>query len=118
MITATQLNALTGPVIIILVVVLAAAMLLRVARHLRAGRRTPLLLKRDLLLFGTLAVLLLGGQFGRWTGVRLGEEILWVILTNSLAFLTLGVWLAIEVGVIGRARPAEQLTCPHCGGAL
>lgn len=115
--TANEINGITGPVIIVMVVVLAAAMILRAIRHMLSGRTTPLLLKRDLLLFTTLAVLVLGGQWSRWTGVRLGSEVWWVALTNALAVLTLGAWLAIEVGVVGRARPEHQ-TCPHCGGPL
>jgi uncharacterized membrane protein len=98
--TAQDIQRLTFPVIALLVLLLAATMVWRVYRHLRDRDRVPIILKRDVALFVTLAVLLAGGAYSRATGVSLAGEAWWVTLTNFLAIVTLVYWLAVEWGLI------------------
>lgn len=95
-------NQVSLPVIIALVVMIFAAMTGRLVRSRIEGRRIPLLLKRDWLIFAALAVLAVGTVTSRLTGIRLGQELWWVLLTNTLAISALVVWAAIEFRVIGR----------------
>ena len=106
--TVEQVNALTGPIIVILIVSLFAAMAVRVIRHVVNRRPVPLLLKRDFLLFAAFALLVLGSQYARATGVRLSTELWWVVSTNALGIIALGTWLLIEVGVVGRGKEGDR----------
>lgn len=98
--SAAAIQALSFPVILVLIVALAATMTLRVVRHVRAGTRVPILLRRDVALFVTLVVMLGGGAYARSLGIRLADQVWWVALTNVLAILTLVYWLAVEWGLI------------------
>jgi heme A synthase len=115
--TVDQLNAVFGPLIYLLLIVLTAAMGVRVVRHLLSGRRTPLLLARDFLLFLYLLLTISVAQYTRANGITgLSQDVAWVALTNVLATALLGLWVAIEMGIV-RQRPTST-RCPHCGGAL
>jgi len=109
-VTVELVNAWTGPIVVGLILALFAAMAGRVLRHVLKGRRVPLLLKRDVLLFAAFALLVLGSQYSRATGVRLAGELWWVLLTNALGIVALGVWLLIEIGVIGHGKGEDRWT--------
>lgn len=115
--TVEEVNAVAVPVIYILLVMLTAAMGFRIVRHLRDGwRHTPLLLARDFLLFLYLAVSVSVVQHARSRGISLSGELWWVLLTDILVIGVLGVWNAIEFGLIRqhRSAPVEHV-CAHCG---
>lgn len=99
---AQLVNAVSAPIILFLLAVLTVALTVRLVRHILSRRTAPLLLKRDWLLFATLALSITGTQIGRVLQVRLADEVWWVLVTNGLSLLTLGVWVGIELGVIGR----------------
>lgn len=98
--TAADIQALTFPVILVLVLLLVATMCWRVYRHLREGRRVPILLRRDVALFVALVVLVAGSAYTRATGVSLGQQVWWVAITNLIVIVTLVYWLAVEWGFV------------------
>lgn len=106
--TAQEINAWTGPVLILGVVLLTVAMVLRLVRHWRTGRRAPLLLIRDVALFAALLLAIGGGQYSRMTGARLGEQVWWVVLSNAVYGCAIGLWLVIELALVGRDDPEED----------
>lgn len=100
--TAQEINAWTGPILILGVVLLTVAMVLRLVRHWRTGRPAPLLLIRDVALFGALLLAIVGGQYSRMTGVRLSDQVWWVVLSNAVFACAIGLWLVIELALIGK----------------
>lgn len=113
--TVDQLNAVFGPIIYVLLISLTAAMGFRVLRHLRSGRRTPLLLARDFLLFAYLLLTISVTQYARANGITgLSQEAWWVGATNVLSTALLALWVGIEFGLVRQRRPEARL-CPHCG---
>lgn len=100
--TAQEINGWTAPLLILGVVLLTAAMVLRLLRHWRGGRRAPLLLIRDVALFVALVLAVGGGQYSRLTGVRLSDQVWWVVASNTIYTVAIGLWIAIELALIGR----------------
>lgn len=106
--TIATINGLVAPFVYLLLGLLTMAMGLRIVRHWRSGRKTPLLLARDFALFLALLVLIGGAQFARFTGTKLSEQLWWVVLTDVLSVAVLGLWLLIELAVIGRRKDEDE----------
>jgi hypothetical protein len=115
--TTDLINAIFGPYILLGIFVLTAAMGVRVWRHIRSGRKTPLLLARDILLFAYFALVTVVAQIARAHNIHgLSKEVWWVLITSVLASAVLTVWLGIELGLIRQKRSVPvPHECPACG---
>lgn len=102
--TIATINSVIAPIVYVLLALLTVTMGIRIFRHVRSGRKTPLLLARDFALFVALVVLIGGAQFARFTGTTLSTQLWWVVLTDLLSVSVLLLWLVVEVGVVGRRR--------------
>lgn len=102
--TAQEINAWTSPLLILGVIVLTAAMVLRLVRHWVSGRKAPILLVRDVSIYLALILAIGGGQYTRWTGVRLSDQVWWVLLTSLVYGAAVALWLFVELALVGRTE--------------
>lgn len=104
--TLDQIIAWGGVIVIVEVALIATALLIRTVHYLVTGGTdsVPLLQWRDFLTFVTFVVLIAGQQYARTSGVRLSDQLWWVLLTDGLEISVGTLWLAIEVGLVGRRR--------------
>lgn len=99
------LNAVAGPIVIVLIGLEWAALFLKTAWTIaRFGwRQVPILQWRDFLFWSTLTLLIVGSQYGRLTGTALGQQLWWVALTDLLSVAACAMFAAVEFGFIAKA---------------